>query len=80
MNPSDFSNIRFNRQRRTISGKAIWMAGLLVGVGLAWIALSPGAFFWLALLLIAVLGWTASYGWRQSLRDLVDFLDHIQNL
>lgn len=80
MNQTDFSNLNFNRPRRTIPGRAIWMGGLLVGVGLAWNILPPGAFFWLVLILILGLGWAASYGWRPSLYDLVSFLDRLQNL
>ncbi len=77
---TEFSKLRFNRSQRTIPGRAIWMGGLLAGVGLAWMVLPPGAFFWLALLLIAALGWSASYGWRQSVRVLATFLDRIQSL
>jgi hypothetical protein len=80
MNGTDFSNLNFNRPRRTIPRRAIWMGGLLVGVGLAWNILPSGAFFWLALIVIIVLGWAASYGWRASLRDLVAILDRLQNL
>jgi hypothetical protein len=80
MNGNDFSNLNFNRQARTIPGRAIWMIGLPLAAGLAWTILPPGAFFWLALILITALGWAASYGWRASLRDLAAFLNHIQNL
>jgi len=80
MNGTDFSNLNFNRPTRTIPGRAFFMGGLLVGVGLAWVVLPPGGFFWLALILVLCLGWAASYGWRQSLRDLVSILDRIQNL
>ncbi len=77
---ADFSNLRFNRSQRTIPGRVIWMAGLVVMTGLAWVLLPPGAFFWLALLLVATLGWAASYGWRQPVRVIAAFLDRIQNL
>jgi hypothetical protein len=77
---TEFSNLRFNRPQRTISARVIWMGGLLVGVGLAWVALPPSTFFWLALLLIAALGWAASYGWRHAVRVLAAFLDRIQRL
>ena len=76
----DFSNLRFNRPQRTIPGRVIWIGGLLAGVGLAWAALPPGAFFWLILLLVATLGWAASYGWRQAAQNLSAFLDRIQSL
>ncbi len=77
---SDFSNLQFDRPRRTIPGRAIWMAGLIVGLGLAWNVLPASAFFWLVLVLVVCLGWAASYGWRSSLRDLAAILDRIQNL
>jgi len=80
MNQSDFSNLRFNRSQRTIPGRAFWMVGLFASVGVAWNILPTSAFFWLILMLVACLGWAASYGWRPSLRDLTAFLDRIQNL
>lgn len=80
MNRSDFSNLRFNRPRRTVPGRVIWMGGLLVGVCLTWNILPSGVFFWLVLTLVMCLGWSASYGWRPSLRDLSAILDRIQNL
>lgn len=80
MNQTDFSNLNFNRATRTVPGRVLWMGGLLVGAGLAWNLLPAGAFFWLVLVLIVCLGWAASYGWRPSLRDLVAFLDRLQNL
>lgn len=80
MNGNDFSNLNFNRPVRTITGRTIWMLGLPVAVGLAWAILPPSIFFWLILILVMCLGWAASYGWRQSLRDLVNFLNRLQNL
>ena len=80
MNGTDFSNLNFNRPQRFLPGRAIWMGCLLIGVVLAWAILPPGGFFWLALILITCLGWAASYGWRASLRDLVAFLNRMQNL
>jgi len=77
---SDFSNLNFNRPRRSIPGRAIWMAGLIVGLGLAWNILPASAFFWLVLVLVTALGWAASYGWRQSIQDLAAILDRIQSL
>ena len=77
---SDFSNLHFNRSQGTIPGRVLWVGGLLAGVGLAWVLLSPDVFFWLVLLVIAILGWAASYGWRHAVRVLASFLDHIQSL
>ena len=77
---TDFSNLRFKHAERRIPGRLIWMGGLLVAVGLAWVTLPPASFFWLILLLVAALGWAASYGWRQSIQVLVTFLDLSQSL
>ena len=80
MNQNDFSNLRFDRPQRAIPGRVIWMGLLVAGVGLAWAVLPPGAFFWATLLLVAALGWAASYGWRQAVQVLATFLDRIQTL
>ena len=80
MNQTDFSSLNFDRPARPVPGRAIWMGGLLVGMGLAWNLLPSSAFFWLTLILITCLGWASSYGWRPSLRDLATFLGRMQNL
>ena len=33
MNKFDFSNLQFNRSQQTIPIRALWMGGVLVGVG-----------------------------------------------
>jgi len=80
MNGTDFSNLNFNRPHRSIPGRAIFMGGLLIGVGLAWNILPSGGFFWLVLILVTCLGWAASYGWRRSIQDLTAILERLQNL
>ena len=80
MNNNDFSNLNFDRPVRRIPSRVIWMGILLASVGLAWAALPPGTFIWLILMLIGILGWAASYSWRESLEILIRFLDQIRNL
>jgi hypothetical protein len=80
MNSNDFSNLKFERPQRRIPGRVIWIGGLLAGVGLAWTFLPSGSFIWLTLILIGILGWAASYSWRESLEILIRFLDQIRNL
>jgi hypothetical protein len=80
MTRNDFSNLNFDRPQRRIPGRAIWMGILLASVGVAWIALPPGTFLWLNIFLVGILGWAASYSWRESLEILIRFLDQLRNL
>ncbi len=80
MNQRDFSELNFNRPRRSISGRWVWMAGLLVGFGLAWSLIPSSPLFWLLLALITGLGWAASFGWRRAAQILSTWLNRIQKL
>ena len=80
MNNNDFSNLNFDRPKRGIPSRAIWMGILLASVGLAWAVIPSSTFVWLNLILVGILGWAASYSWRESLEILIRLLDRIRNL
>lgn len=80
MNHSDYSNLNFDRPQRRIPGRAIWVGALLGVVGLGWLVLPAGAFFWLILVLVGALGWASSYGWRQPVQILITLLNRVQTL
>ncbi len=80
MNQNDFSNLNFDRPRNAIPARLIWVAALGISFSLAWMMIPHPVLFWILLLLVGILGWAASYGWRQALRILVAGLNRIQNL
>jgi len=72
---SPFSNIHFNRPqlpRRWIP--VIIAAVLFIFI---WRFANPGTVFWIGLLMTSILVWVASFGWRQALMVLIEFLHYL---
>lgn len=80
MNQPDFSNLNFHRPKRRIPHRLVWMIALLVGFSLAWAILPANLIFVIALVMIAILGWASSYGWRKALDVLVGWLGRLRKL
>ncbi len=80
MNQTDFSNLNFDRPKRRIPPRVLWMVALLAGFSLTWLTLPDNLSFVIVLVLVAILGWAASYGWRQALHILVGWLDRLNKL
>lgn len=80
MNQTDFSNLNFDRPKRRIPPRLVWMVALLAGFSLAQVILPDNLHFVIALVVIALLGWAASYGWRQALDILVFWLSKLKRL
>ena len=79
MNNSEFfQNLNFQDQRPSPTRKLIFIGALLGGFTLLWLFVSHGTLFWLLLLVLAALGWVASFGWRQALTTLHDFIHHLE--
>jgi hypothetical protein len=74
-NSNDFSKIRFDRPRIPRRLLPVIIAAILFI--LIWRLASPGAVFWLGLIMTAILVWVASYGWRTALMALIDFLHYL---
>ncbi len=75
-NPS----LRFERRPRPLPYRLISVG---VGVGvftLLWVLIPHDALYWLLLLLLAVLVWAATYGWRQWLAAITRLLNRLEQL
>jgi hypothetical protein len=78
-----FQGLQFDRQRRTnfrFQGRLIPVAAALAVVSLLWVILPHGAFFWVLLIVLAVLVWMASYGWRPALAALISWLEQLEQI
>lgn len=72
---SPFSNIRFNPPR--IPRRLIPVIIAAVLFILIWRIANPGTVFWIGLLMTSILVWVASFGWRQALMVLIQFLHYL---
>ncbi len=77
-NPNPFSGLRFARVRPSLSHRAIFVGGCTIVFTLLWWIVAPATLYWLLLIAIGLLGWMASYGWRQALAALHDLLHQLE--
>jgi len=76
MDEKDYLNLDFRAMPR-IPSKAIWIAGMMIGLRVLWWIVPLQVLFWLLLPLTALLAWMASFGWRFALREFRVWLDQI---
>ena len=79
MQPSSpYSNLRFERLGRRIPYRLVAVGAAVVSITVAWWLVPMSGLYWLVLLIVAVLTWAASYGWRGAIRDLQAFLRRLE--
>ena len=71
-----YENMEFKRLPK-IPQHVIWQAVLMIAVRLLWVIIEPENYFWLVLIIVNILGWMASYGWRMALLDLRTWVDRL---
>lgn len=76
MDNYNYEKLDFNRLPR-VPRRVIWQAGLMIGLRLLWGIIPPNNHFWMVLIIVNLLGWMASYGWRMALLDFRTWLDHM---
>ncbi len=80
MDSSQFGEVRFEPQRPRLPrhlGKFLWQVLLMVGFRWIWGMLAFENQFWFAMLVVNLLGWMASYGWRPAIRQFKNWLEKI---
>ena len=80
MNHNEFRNLRFDRQRNPLQRRLLVVLGLLGGTTLLWFLLPRNLFFWLLIPVLGILGWSASFGWRQALVTLRNLIQRLEQL
>ena len=60
-----------------IPRRIFWQAGLMITVRVLWGIIQPQNYFWMVLIIVNILGWMASYGWRMAIQDLRKWIDRI---
>ena len=73
-------NLRFEHRSRPLARRPIAIAAIVATFALLWLIVPVSILFWLMLLLVALLAWLATYGWRKALHLLVEALSHLEQL
>jgi hypothetical protein len=76
MNKNGFDQLDFGSKFR-LSRRTIFIALLQIGFVILWRTASAQLLFWILMLIICILGWMASYGWRIALREFRFWLEQI---
>ena len=76
MDKNVYENLEFERLPK-VPRRVFWQAGLMIAVRLLWGIIQPQNYFWMVLIIVNVLGWMASYGWKMAFHDLRKWIDRI---
>jgi len=76
MDKNGYENLEFERLPR-VPRRVFWQAGLMIAVRLLWGIIQPQNYFWMVLIIVNILGWMASYGWKMAFQDLRKWIDLI---
>ena len=76
MDKNTYETLEFKRLPH-IPRRVFWQAGLMIAVRLLWGIIQPQNYFWMVLIIVNILGWMASYGWRMAIQDLRKLIDRI---
>ena len=79
-NLNDFQNFRFDRRTRLIPGKILSLGITVIAFSLVWFLLPHPVLYWILLIAFVILVWAASFGWRQALSNLIDWLQRLEQL
>ena len=73
-------NLHFEHRGRPPNWRLVAIVAMVVGFALLWLIVPRGVLFWLLLLLVVLLVWLATYGWRKALQILIEVLSRLEDL
>ena len=76
MEENRYETFEFKRPA-LIPRRVLWQAGLMIAVRLLWGMVAPHNYFRMVLIIVNILGWMASYGWRMAILDLRTWIDRM---
>jgi len=76
MDKNGFEQLNFGSKFR-ISRRTIFLALLQIGFAILWRTAPAQVLFWILMLVICILGWMASFGWKTALREFRFWLEQI---
>ena len=79
MNGSDeYQNLDFSNRTRRLPFRLIAISLILILFTLLWRYVPHNTLFWILLPTLGVMGWMATFSWRQALSKLILFLHRLE--
>lgn len=75
-----FSNLNFDLRRRAIPTRLLAVGAAFIVFTFIWLIVPQDVLYWLLLPVVLCLTWAASYGWRQAVAVLIEFLHSLLEL
>ena len=75
---SPFSHLKFETPRFRLLPRWMVMIASLVIYSILWAILPTGIIFGVSLIVITILIWISSFGWRQAVSMLIDLLSRLE--
>ena len=75
-----FHNLRFERHSWFLNPRLVTIVIILVVFSIAWLIIPPNILFFLLLAPVVLIVWAASFGWRQTLSILLDYLHRLEKI
>ena len=76
MDEQEYTYLDFSQPSR-IPHRLIWTVGVVVTQIVLWLIIPDQLLRWLLIPLVGVLGWAASFGWRQALKAIRFWIDQM---
>jgi len=73
-----YQNLRFDKQPRRLPHRLIAVCLIMFFFTIFWRYVPHNALYWILLPILAILGWLATYSWRQALSSLILFLHRLE--
>lgn len=80
MTHEPYRNLRFTRRPLAVPRRLTPIGVTLAAFTLLWLLIPPSALYVLLSMLVGVLAWLASYGWREAVIALHDLLHRLSNI
>ena len=80
MNKTDsYNNLHFERQPRRMSSKLIVTGGIILAFTFLWLVIPQDFLYWVLLIPLICLAWSANYGFQNALADLIKVLQKLEH-
>ena len=73
-----YQNLRFDNRPRRLPHKIIVVCLIVIIFTILWRYVPHNALYWIVTPVIAILGWMATYSWRQALSSLIAYLHRLE--
>jgi hypothetical protein len=76
----NYSNLNFQSQPRKIPSRIITTLVIMAIFTFLWLVIPKLFLYWVLVIPLACLAWTATYGYRNALSDLIKILQRLEHI